>query len=98
MSNPRIARRTQDEVLNRDCLEIRSRILDLAAALDRHDRATAGSPHPDPRMHLIHEGLEVLLHPDPDRAETIQTLFSLGYDPDWRAQFGLPGGKPSNGR
>lgn len=96
MQTPKFTPRTQDEVLNRDFLEIRSRILELAAALDRHDRATAGSPHPDPRLNLIREGLEALLRPDSDRAETVQTHFSLGYEPEWRDQFGLSGKTPTN--
>jgi hypothetical protein len=74
------------EVLNREFPEIRARLLQLAAALDRMDRA-AGSPEADPRPQKIREALEILLEARPDRAERMQLLFSLPYDPGWREQF-----------
>ena len=78
------------EVLNRDFLDTRCRILDVAAALDRLDRARgrAGEP-PDRRLAQLRQALEALLEPGPGRAETIQRLFSLEYDPQWRARTGL---------
>ena len=75
-------------VLDRDFLEIRSRILDIAAALDRLDRAElpAGeSPPLDRRLTQIRQAIESLLEPGPGRAETVQRLFSLEYDPEWSA-------------
>jgi hypothetical protein len=74
------------EVLNRDFLEARSRILDLAAALDRIDRAPGkhGGHAPDRRLAQIRQALEALLEPGPGRAETVLHLFSLSYDPEWR--------------
>ena len=81
------------EVLNRDFLETRSRILDLAAALDRLDRAPGRSiDHPpDRRLAQLRQALEALLEPGPGRAETVQRLFSLEYDPEWREKHGLLG-------
>jgi hypothetical protein len=78
------------EVLNRDFLDTRCRILDVAAALDRLDRARgrSGDP-PDRRLAQLRQALEALLEPGPGRAETIQRLFSLEYDPQWRAKNGL---------
>ncbi len=71
-------------VLEHDFLETRCKILEVAAALDRIDRAPAhqGDP-PDPRLGLLRQGIEALLEPGPGRAETIQRIFSLAYDPDW---------------
>ena len=79
------------EVLNRDFLDTRSRILDLAAALDRLDRAPArASDHvPDRRLAQLRQALEALLEPGPGRAETVQRLFSLEYDPEWRERQGV---------
>ena len=76
------------EVLNRELPEIRARLLQLAAALDRMDRG-AGSAADDPRRRTIDEGLRLLLSEGPDRAERIQRLFSLPYDPKWKEQFAL---------
>src|SRR5262245_2463128 len=78
------------EVLNRDFLDTRCRILDVAAALDRLDRARgrAGDP-PDRRLAQLRQALEALLEPGPGRAETVQRIFSLEYDPQWRMKSGL---------
>ena len=78
-------------VLDRDFLEIRSRILDIAAALDRLDRApvSAGEPPVDRRLPQIRQAIESLLEPGPGRAETVQRLFSLSYDPQWLSSLGV---------
>jgi hypothetical protein len=76
------------EVLNREFLEIRARILQVAAALDRMGRAT-GSLGDDPRRRKIDEGLQALLAADDSRAERVQQLFSLPFDPKWKDQFAL---------
>ena len=71
-------------ILDREYLAIRGRILELAADLDRLDRAPEPpGHHPDERLAHIRRALEALLVPGPDRAETIQQLFSLPYDPNW---------------
>ena len=63
-------------------LEARSRLLDLAAFLDRVDRGGDAAPA-DPRLIRIREGIQALLTDTPDRAERVQQLFSLDYDPGW---------------
>jgi len=76
------------EVLNREFPEIRARLLQLAAALDRMERA-AGSTETDPRREKIREALSILGQSGPNRAERLQLLFSLGYDPEWKQHLGL---------
>ena len=76
------------EVLNREFPEIRARLLQLAAALDRMDRA-AGSPEGDARRQKIRDALAILADKGPDRAERLQLLFSLPYDADWKREFEL---------
>ena len=79
------------EVLNRDFLETRSRILEVAAALDRLDRAASHPGEtPDRRLSQLRQTIEALLEPGPGRAETIQLLFSLDYDPHWQGKEGSP--------
>lgn len=78
------------QVLNRDFFELRSKILEIAAGLDRIDRAPVHhGEHPDPRLGHIRQALEALLTPGPDRAETIQLIFSLEYDPAWQRNLGV---------
>lgn len=84
------------DVLNRDFLESRSRILEVAAALDRLDRAPGrvGDP-PDRRLAQLRQAIEALLEPGPGRAETIQRLFSLEYDPGWQEKYGVVESRPT---
>src|SRR3954470_369948 len=74
------------EVLNREFLEIRCKILDLAAAFDRLDRAD-GSIADDPRVARLHEALTAVLDPEPGRAEQVQMIFSRAYDDQWQGKF-----------
>jgi hypothetical protein len=81
MSSPLSAR----QVLDRHYLEIRARLLEVAACLDRIDRADSSDAlQNDPRLALIREGIEILNTPDNDRAERIQLLFSDRYEPNWK--------------
>jgi hypothetical protein len=84
------AGRCKAEVLNRDFLELRSKVLELAAALDRLDRAPrVGVEAPDGRLAQLRQAVEALLEPGPGRAETVQHIFSLDYDSNWRRRFVL---------
>jgi hypothetical protein len=71
------------EVLNREFLEIRCKILELAAAFDRLQRAD-GSVDDDPRLARLQEALSVVLDQSSDRAEQVQMIFSRAYDDDWQ--------------
>jgi hypothetical protein len=86
---------TAAEVLNREFLEIRARLLQVAAALDRLDRARGsddGSVDGDARLNRIHQALGVLDSRQGERAEQIQMIFSRDYKPTWRGEFGLAAG------
>ena len=76
------------EVLNREFLEIRARLLHLAASLDRLDRAE-GVVTGDPRLAKIRQGLEILGGDEAERAERIQLLFSRPYDANWVKSLGV---------
>ena len=73
-----------DQALERYFLEARSKLLDLAAILDRIGRGqNAARAVQDPRVARIRAALEVLGGDQPGRAETIQQIFSLTYDAAW---------------
>jgi hypothetical protein len=74
------------EVLNREFLDVRARLLQIAASLDRLDRAE-GAVQSDPRLQKIRQALTILAAGDADRAEQIQLLFSRPYDARWQAAF-----------
>jgi hypothetical protein len=94
-----LSTRDASEVLNRDFLEARCKILEIASILDRIDRAPSKHhDQPDPRMSQLRQALEALSVPEPGRAETIQLIFSLEYDPNWSETMGLPRASPSQRR
>jgi hypothetical protein len=79
---------TASEVLNREFLEIRCKILDLAAAFDRLGRAD-GSVADDTRVARLREALAIVLEQTEDRAEQVQMTFSRPYDDAWQNEFKL---------
>jgi hypothetical protein len=74
-----------DQVLERYFLDARSKLLDVAAILDRLGRGQGASTlDADPRLLRIRQALEVLHDQSGGRAERIQRLFSLDYDAAWQ--------------
>lgn len=82
--------RTAGELLDRHFLEIRHRLLDIAAGLDRIDTADdAAKTRSDPRYLKLAEAVRLLIDGKPDRAERIQMVFSLPYDERWKSKLGV---------
>lgn len=76
---------TGPQVLDRHYLEVRAKILEIAACLDRMDRADDdGAVAGDPRLAQLQAGIEILSSSGFDRAERVQLLFSDAYEPKWR--------------
>ena len=76
-------------VLDREYLEIRAKILQLAASFDRLERSE-GSFRDDPRLDLVDQALAMISDPDQrDRAEQVQLIFSRNYQENWRQEYGL---------
>jgi len=75
------------ELLDKEYLEVRAKILEIGSSLDRLDGAT-GDLSDDPRVGLLLRGLEELINTEPGRAERIQLIFSLPYDENWRRMLG----------
>ena len=74
------------EVLSREFLEIRAKILDVAAAFDRLSRSP-GTIEGDPRLARLREALTAILEEDESRAEQVQMIFSRQYDDGWQADL-----------
>lgn len=79
---------TAAATLDREFPTIRAKILEIAAALDRLDRAD-GDLADDPRLAQVRAGIEQLLGASEGRAEAVQQVFSLPYDPGWRERLGI---------
>jgi hypothetical protein len=67
------------QLLDRELLQIRSKLIDLAASLDRIQRVTGSLPG-DPRIEKIKKAAQIIAGQSPNRAEQILMLFSLPYD------------------
>ena len=78
------------DVFDQEFLAIRAKLLEVAAALDRVDRA-GGSLAAEPRRTQVQAAIQVLLRPDDDRAEQLQLIFSRPFDDDWREKMGVRG-------
>ncbi|MFV2066823.1 MAG: hypothetical protein ACC645_07550 [Pirellulales bacterium] len=78
------------DILDRDFLDLRTRLLDLAAGLDRVERGE-GSVQDDRRMANIRKAIAILADSGEDRAEALQLVFSLPYHPQWQSRFVAPG-------
>jgi hypothetical protein len=80
--------RSSTDVFDQEFLPIRAKLLEVAASLDRLDRAS-GSITSESRLSQIRAAIEVLLHPDDDRTEQVQLIFSRPFEDDWRNKFDL---------
>ena len=76
------------EILDREFLGLRAKILEIGATLDRIERGE-GDVSSDARMSLIQEALRLVANQTPHRAERIQLLFSRQYDEAWQEKFDL---------
>lgn len=85
--------RTATVVLDESFLEIRAKLLEVAAALDRIDRVAERQGPPDDaaaaRRDRLEQAARLLLGEGPERAAAIQMLFSRDYEEGWRQQMGL---------
>lgn len=72
------------QLLDRHFLDMRCRVLDLAAALDRIERSEGGRRLQDARLELLHAAISILSDGEPDRAARVQMLFSDPYDAAWK--------------
>ncbi|MGQ0636989.1 MAG: hypothetical protein ACT4QC_20460 [Planctomycetaceae bacterium] len=82
---------TAATVLDRVYLEVRCKLLDVAACLDRIDRAEGCEElQSDARLRQLYNGIALLESRGGDRAECVQMLFSDPYVAGWN--------RASNGR
>ena len=85
--------RKADQIRDSTFLEVRAKLLEVAATLDRIDRAEkdeAGLAEPPAnRRRQLDQAIQILLSGGDDRAERLQRLFSREYEESWRNDFGI---------
>lgn len=67
---------TQKQLIDEQFMEHRTKILDLAAFLDRMDRSVERDAESDFRWTAFREALEVLVAGDEERAKRVQMVLS----------------------
>lgn len=73
-----------DRALDAFFHEARSKLLDVAAIFDRIGRGDApAAATADPRFEKLRAAVGLLAGDAPNKAELLQQLFSLAYDPAW---------------
>ena len=77
---------TPAELFQREFLPMRGKLLEVAAALDRLERK-APLLLDYPGMDQIAKAIEALSQNGQARAETVQKIFSLTYNPDWNTDI-----------
>jgi hypothetical protein len=78
--------RTHAAVLEQEFLPLRAKILEIAAGLDRLDRAGPASEDGG-RRERLEKAIQLLLADEPSRAARVQLLFSRDYDEQWRSRL-----------
>jgi len=74
------------ELLEQEYLTLRGKILEVAATLDRLDRAP-GDASADQRLDQLRQCLQIALELSPGRAERIQLLLSDPFEEGWLNRF-----------
>jgi hypothetical protein len=80
--------RTAEQVVADEFLIARAKILELAATLDRIERAS-GDIEDSKQMQLIAHGLQILCDDEVEKAKRVQLLMSRQYDPHWQQQMSM---------
>ncbi len=85
---PMSSHQDSQEIFDREFLPMRAKVLQIAAALDRIQRAQ-GNVSDDPRWQQLSQAIQEILGPHDNRAEQVQQIFSRSYDAQWQSDFGL---------
>ena len=83
--------RNAEQIVEQEFLQVRAKILEIAAFLDRLEPKSADSVSSvnAERLKLLRNGCELLLDADRDKAARLQLLFSRKYDEQWRKAMGV---------
>lgn len=80
--------RTSSEIMSQEFLQIRAKILEIAAFYDRLDGDELNESAAN-ALQLLTDGCAILTDDQPDKAARVQLLFSRQYDAQWRKQFDI---------
>ena len=78
-----MAERSATQIVADEFMIARAKILELAATLDRIERAS-GSVDDSKNMQLLVQGLHIFIDDQVEKAKRVQVLMSRDYDPNWQ--------------
>lgn len=79
------------QIFDETFLATRAKLIEIAATLDRIDRAAGRDALEDPRRARLEDALRILLTQtdEANRAQQLQQLFSRPYASTWRREYGI---------
>lgn len=80
--------RSASEVVSQEFLQIRAKILEIAAFYDRLEDGNVSDAQAT-QLDLLQRGCGILTDTRHDKAARVQLLFSREYDEQWRERFGI---------
>ena len=78
-----MAERSAAQIVADEFMIARAKIVELAATLDRIERAS-GSVDDSRNMQLLVQGMHILTDDQIEKAKRVQLLMSRDYDPNWQ--------------
>ena len=87
-TEPKIVERSAEQIVVDEFMIARAKIVELAATLDRIERAT-GDVEDSKNMQLLVQGMHILCDDEVEKAKRVQLLMSRQYDPHWQSQMSV---------
>ncbi len=87
-TEPIIVERSAEQIVVDEFMIARAKIVELAATLDRIERAT-GDVEDSKNMQLLVQGMHILCDDEVEKAKRVQLLMSRLYDPHWQSQMSI---------
>ena len=78
-----MAERSAAQIVADEFMIARAKIVELAATLDRIERAS-GNVDDSKNMQLLVQGMHILIDDEVEKAKRVQLLMSRTYDPNWQ--------------
>ena len=78
-----MAERSATQIVADEFMIARAKIVELAATLDRIERAS-GNVDDSKNMQLLVQGIHNLIDDQVEKAKRVQLLMSRDYDPEWQ--------------
>jgi len=85
---PTVAERSAEQIVSDEFMIARAKILELAATLDRIERAT-GDVDGSRSMQLLVQGMNILCDDEVEKVKRVQLLMSRQYEPQWQSHMAM---------